>query len=112
MGKPKETVEQVNEEPEELAAMRAMSPEAADERGRAAGEGRAPSTSCPTHFVAPMRPGNLEVHWPEGEVPIDRRRRSPQAGIPDYNAIVRAAAHLAEGFPLAGGPSPRQGLGI
>jgi hypothetical protein len=30
------------------------------------------------------------VHWPEGEVLIDRRRRSPQAGIPDYNAIVRA----------------------
>jgi molybdopterin-dependent oxidoreductase alpha subunit len=40
--------------------------------------------------VAPMRPGNLEVHWPEGEVLIDRRRRSPQAGIPDYNAVVRA----------------------
>ncbi len=40
--------------------------------------------------VAPMRPGNLQVHWPEGEVLIDRRRRSPQAGIPDYNAIVRA----------------------
>jgi molybdopterin-dependent oxidoreductase alpha subunit len=40
--------------------------------------------------VAPMRPGNLEMHWPEGEVLIDRRRRSPQAGIPDYNAIVRA----------------------
>lgn len=28
LGKPKERVEQVNEEPEELAAMRAMSPEA------------------------------------------------------------------------------------
>jgi hypothetical protein len=28
LGKPKETVEQVNEEPEELAAMRAMTPEA------------------------------------------------------------------------------------
>jgi anaerobic selenocysteine-containing dehydrogenase len=39
--------------------------------------------------VAPMKPRNLEVHWPEGEVLIDRRRRSPQAGIPDYNAIVR-----------------------
>jgi predicted molibdopterin-dependent oxidoreductase YjgC len=39
--------------------------------------------------VAPMQPGNLEVHWPEGEVLIDRRRRSPQAGIPDYNAVVR-----------------------
>jgi molybdopterin-dependent oxidoreductase alpha subunit len=39
--------------------------------------------------VAPMTPGNLEVHWPEGEVLLDRRRRSPQAGIPDYNAVVR-----------------------
>jgi molybdopterin-dependent oxidoreductase alpha subunit len=39
--------------------------------------------------VAPMKPSNLEVHWPEGEVLVDRGRRSPQAGIPDYNAIVR-----------------------
>jgi predicted molibdopterin-dependent oxidoreductase YjgC len=39
--------------------------------------------------LAPMRPGNLEVHWPEGEVLIDRRRRSPEAGIPDYNAVAR-----------------------
>jgi molybdopterin-dependent oxidoreductase alpha subunit len=41
--------------------------------------------------IAPMQPGNLEVHWPEGEVLIDRRRRSPQARIPDYNALVRVA---------------------
>ena len=40
-------------------------------------------------FVAPVRPGNLQVHWPEAEVLLDRRRRSPQAGIPDYNAQVR-----------------------
>jgi molybdopterin-dependent oxidoreductase alpha subunit len=39
--------------------------------------------------VAPMKPGNLELHWPEGEVLIDRRKRSPEAGIPDYNAVVR-----------------------
>ncbi len=39
--------------------------------------------------IAPMKPGNVEIHWPEGEVLIDRRRRSPQAGIPDYNALVR-----------------------
>jgi molybdopterin-dependent oxidoreductase alpha subunit len=39
--------------------------------------------------IAPMKPGNLEVHWPEGNVLIDRRRRSPEAGIPDYNAVVR-----------------------
>ncbi|MGH2403599.1 MAG: FdhF/YdeP family oxidoreductase, partial [bacterium] len=38
--------------------------------------------------IAPMKPGNLEVHWPEGNVLIDRRR-SPEAGIPDFNAIVR-----------------------
>ncbi len=38
--------------------------------------------------IAPMKPGNLEIHWPEGNVLIDRRR-SPEAGIPDYNALVR-----------------------
>jgi len=39
-------------------------------------------------LLAPVTPGNLQVHWPEAEGLIDRRRRSPQAGIPDYNAIV------------------------
>ena len=39
--------------------------------------------------IAPVRPGNLQVHWPEGEVLINRSRRSPEAGIPDYNAEVR-----------------------
>jgi len=39
--------------------------------------------------IAPVKPGTLEVHWPEGNVLVDRRRRSPQAGIPDYNAVVR-----------------------
>ncbi len=39
--------------------------------------------------IAVVKPGNLQVHWPEGNVLIDRRRRSPQAGIPDYNAVVR-----------------------
>ncbi len=40
-------------------------------------------------LIAPVKPGTLEVHWPEGQALIDRRRRSPQAGIPDYNALVR-----------------------
>jgi anaerobic selenocysteine-containing dehydrogenase len=39
-------------------------------------------------FIAPITPRNLQVHWPEGEVLIDRWHRSPQAGIPDYNALV------------------------
>ena len=36
--------------------------------------------------------GTLQVHWPEAEVLIDRRRRSPQAGIPDYNAVVEVVS--------------------
>ena len=37
--------------------------------------------------VAPIAPGNLQVHWPEGNVLIGNRR-SPEAEIPDYNARV------------------------
>ncbi len=37
---------------------------------------------------APVTPGSLQVHWPEGQVLIDRGIRSPEAGIPDYNAEV------------------------
>ena len=37
--------------------------------------------------IAPVTPGSLQVHWPEGQVLIDRRRRSPQAGLPDFNAF-------------------------
>lgn len=40
-------------------------------------------------FVAPVKPGNLEVHWPEANALVDRSRRSRQARIPDYNAVVR-----------------------
>ncbi|MEV0581837.1 FdhF/YdeP family oxidoreductase [Nonomuraea sp. NPDC050310] len=37
---------------------------------------------------APIMPGNLQVHWPEGNVLLDEARRSPDAKIPDYNAVV------------------------
>jgi molybdopterin-dependent oxidoreductase alpha subunit len=51
---------------------------------------------------APVTPGNLQVHWPEGEVLIDRTRRSPQARMPDYNAVVRVerAAEQTEPAPV------------
>ena len=39
--------------------------------------------------TAPMQPGNLQVHWPEGNVLLDKSQRSPEAGIPNYNARVR-----------------------
>ncbi|MGH3661573.1 MAG: FdhF/YdeP family oxidoreductase [Micromonosporaceae bacterium] len=63
-----------------------------------------PTGSMPGRVLrAPLAPGNLQVHWPEGEVLIDRTRRSPQADIPDYNAVVtveRAATQqLAQPAP-------------
>jgi anaerobic selenocysteine-containing dehydrogenase len=42
--------------------------------------------------LAPIAPGNLQVHWPEGNVLIGRGRRSPEADIPDYNAQVTVEA--------------------
>jgi molybdopterin-dependent oxidoreductase alpha subunit len=38
--------------------------------------------------VSAVRPGDVQVHWPEGNTLLDRRARSPQAGVPDYNARV------------------------
>ncbi len=48
--------------------------------------------------LAPMKPRNLQVHWPEGNVLIDHCHRSPASHVPDYNALVtveRVAAPLA-----------------
>ena len=38
--------------------------------------------------LAPIKPGNLEVHWPEGMVLLPRGRLDPQSREPDYNARV------------------------
>jgi molybdopterin-dependent oxidoreductase alpha subunit len=39
-------------------------------------------------YLAAVKPGNLQVHWPEGNVLLDKKKRSPASGIPDYNALV------------------------
>jgi molybdopterin-dependent oxidoreductase alpha subunit len=39
-------------------------------------------------YFAPITPNNLQIHWPEGNVLLDKFKRSPLSGIPDYNAIV------------------------
>ena len=39
--------------------------------------------------VAAMRPRNLAVHWPEGNVLLSAGRRDPRSGEPDYNVEVR-----------------------
>lgn len=40
-------------------------------------------------LIAPIARRNLQIHWPEGNVLIDHRGRSPESGVPDYNAVVR-----------------------
>lgn len=40
-------------------------------------------------YIAEIRSGELQVHWPEGNALLDRSKRAPHAGIPDYGAIVR-----------------------
>ncbi|MBS1789483.1 MAG: FdhF/YdeP family oxidoreductase [Acidobacteria bacterium] len=37
---------------------------------------------------APIAPGNVQVHWPEGNVLIRRGVCDPECGIPEYNTIV------------------------
>ncbi len=39
--------------------------------------------------IAAVKPGNLQVHWPEGNALLDASRRSNQSQVPDYNAFVR-----------------------
>lgn len=38
-------------------------------------------------FVAPVRPRNLQVHWPEGNALVPRGA-CDESGVPDYNAVV------------------------
>ncbi len=40
-------------------------------------------------FPVPLAAGNLQVHWPEGNVLLPKGVVDPTAGVPDYNAEVR-----------------------
>lgn len=39
--------------------------------------------------ISPIKPGNLEVHWPEGMPLLSGGAIDPESGEPDYNARVR-----------------------
>ena len=39
-------------------------------------------------FLAPIARGNLQIHWPEGNVIIRRGVVDKAGGVPDYNACV------------------------
>jgi molybdopterin-dependent oxidoreductase alpha subunit len=41
-----------------------------------------------TVFLAPIAKGNLQIHWPEGNVLIRRGVADSAGGVPDYNARV------------------------
>jgi molybdopterin-dependent oxidoreductase alpha subunit len=45
--------------------------------------------------VVPIRPRNVQVHWPEGNVLIRRGVSDPACGIPDYNAVVQIVPERA-----------------
>ena len=38
--------------------------------------------------AAPIKPGNLEVHWPEGNVLLSGTAIDPESMEPDYNTVV------------------------
>ena len=38
--------------------------------------------------VAPIRPGNVQVFFPEGNVLLPHGKRDPGSDVPDYNAVV------------------------
>ncbi|MER3445092.1 MAG: formate dehydrogenase [Meiothermus sp.] len=51
-------------------------------------------------FPAPVRPGTLQVHWPEGNVLLDPNLRSEKAKIPAYKeayAFIELQPHPAPG---------------
>jgi anaerobic selenocysteine-containing dehydrogenase len=38
--------------------------------------------------IAPLRPRNLQMHWPEANVLLNADIMDRAAGVPDYNALV------------------------
>ena len=38
--------------------------------------------------LAPLRPGNLQMFWPECNAVISAGVRDPASFVPDYNAVV------------------------
>jgi molybdopterin-dependent oxidoreductase alpha subunit len=43
--------------------------------------------------VAPIHPGNVQMHWPEANALLPHDRIDPHGFVPDYNARVRITRH-------------------
>ena len=78
----------------EIAVLEALQVVLADHQALAVVGLRLRQDAVKQHFAndgsARIRPGNLQVHWPEGNVLIPYRRFDPDSGEPDYNAVVEA----------------------
>jgi predicted molibdopterin-dependent oxidoreductase YjgC len=70
-----------------------ISPEDAAELNVRGGDAIALVNECGRYegraFLAPIARGNLQIHWPEGNVILPRGVYDPIGGVPDYNARVR-----------------------
>ena len=47
-------------------------------------------------FLAPLARGNLQIHWPEGNILIRRGVYDSMGGVPDYNAFVRVKKRIVQ----------------
>ncbi|MEL7059224.1 MAG: FdhF/YdeP family oxidoreductase [Acidobacteriota bacterium] len=54
--------------------------------------------------LAPIKPGNLEVYWPEGNVLLSPDALDRRSGEPDYNALVTVEIASASGGAPASSP--------
>ncbi len=50
--------------------------------------------------LAPIRPGNVQVFFPEGNVLLPRGRLDPESGVPDYNAVVEILPRVVPTRPV------------
>ena len=77
-----------------------MSPEDAKRLGLGSGEAVELKNNFGTYrgkiILAPVTIGTLAIHWPEGNVLVDPKARSPLAAIPAYKEISTTLARIKE----------------
>ena len=77
-----------------------MSPEDAKRLGHGSGDTVELKNNFGTYrghiILAPVRTGTLAIHWPEGNVLVDPKARSPLAAIPAYKEISATLARIKE----------------
>jgi anaerobic selenocysteine-containing dehydrogenase len=51
--------------------------------------------------IAPIKPRNVQVYWPEANVLLKQGACDPQCGIPDYHTLVQVLPASANGAGTA-----------